>query len=522
MSHAYGVEGGDDEEALLQIAIERSMRESDDGGLSAALQASAEEAAVESCSKRARLLEPASAAPAPLWRLSCVKEMSDRDRCPSLDDLMSGDFQSILISSFLTDIEFLCSSCPRLLHDQVNVLLVSGEKRIEDLQPAPHSNFRISKPRLDSAFASNHSKFLLMHFPGKGLRFVLTTANLIHCDWAQKTQGVFYQDFPEVSPGKVPSESDFGSSLVAYLQHLSERIPDEPSASFMNNILDIVSRIDFSSATCVLVPSVPGNHTGNEFGQARVKHVLMKEPLPHSWTPHSGAKDQLLMQFSSFGSVKEPYLSGILDSFSACSSTWGSERIPKDQLQIVWPTCECIRQSLEGWMGGGTIPGSSANVKQGFLKDNLHAYEGARGRAAPHIKSFCRYRRGPGPDMRPDIAWWLLASHNVSSFAWGNFTRKGLRVQNFELGVLFLPSLCAKRQPEFSCHENGPLAAYPLAHGGIVTASGALSLERMPVPYDIPPRKYGAHDEPWTTDSAHMEPDMKGVTCSGRNDWKMK
>jgi hypothetical protein len=52
----------------------------------------------------------------------------------------------------------------------------------------------------------------------------------------------------------------------------------------------------------------------------------------------------------------------------------------------------------------------------------------------PHLKSYCRHSGG-------ELAWLCTGSHNLSKTAWGKMNARGqLRVWNFELSVLLLPS----------------------------------------------------------------------------------
>ena len=51
------------------------------------------------------------------------------------------------------------------------------------------------KPPLPDAYGTHHSKAFLAQM-GSGLRLIIHTANLIYPDCNNKTQGVWYQDFP--------------------------------------------------------------------------------------------------------------------------------------------------------------------------------------------------------------------------------------------------------------------------------------------------------------------------------------
>ena len=103
-------------------------------------------------------------------------------------------------------------------------------------------------------------------------------------------------------------------------------------------------------------------------------------------------------------------------------------------LQLVWPAVEEVQNCLEGWFGGGSIPGKSTNVNKPFLQPYYHRqgccrelvywdvqrfisclipccrWDGSvcgRQRALPHMKTFLRYNAD-------EIAWCLTGSHNLS------------------------------------------------------------------------------------------------------------
>lgn len=84
----------------------------------------------------------------------------------------------------------------------------------------------------------------------KGVRVIIHTANLIYADCNNKTQGIWWQDFPE--KGTNGSRSDFEEVLLSYLAKL--KMPKEAHARMKS----MVSSHDFSGARVKLVTSVPG------------------------------------------------------------------------------------------------------------------------------------------------------------------------------------------------------------------------------------------------------------------------
>ena len=78
-------------------------------------------------------------------------------------------------------------------------------------------------------------------------------------------------------------------------------------------------------------------------------------------------------QFSSLGSLDEKWVWGeFAASMSAGRSRSGQPLGPLRRgaagLQLVWPMREEVRDSMEGWAAGGSVPGTLANVDRPFLK----------------------------------------------------------------------------------------------------------------------------------------------------------
>jgi hypothetical protein len=70
----------------------------------------------------------------------------------------------------------------------------------------------------------------------------------------------------------------------------------------------------------------------------------------------------------------------------------------REGFQLVWPTVEEVRNSVEGWAAGASVPGPEKNVSKPFLQGLWHPWGGAaagRQRAMPHMKSYTRYRWAP-------------------------------------------------------------------------------------------------------------------------------
>lgn len=54
----------------------------------------------------------------------------------------------------------------------------------------------------------------------RGVRIIVHTANLIHVDWNNKSQGLWMQDFPLKDQNNLSEECGFENDLIDYLNTL--------------------------------------------------------------------------------------------------------------------------------------------------------------------------------------------------------------------------------------------------------------------------------------------------------------
>lgn len=111
--------------------------------------------------------------------------------------------------------------------------------------------------------------------------------------------------------------------------------------------------------------------------------------------------------------------------------------------KMIYPSFGNVKCSHDDLLGGGCLPYTKkVHDKQTWLMDHLHQWKcghRARSQAMPHIKTYCRWSK----DLH--LHWFMLTSANLSKAAWGAFNKnnkilpKLLRVNNYEVGVLFLP-----------------------------------------------------------------------------------
>ncbi|XP_057437194.1 tyrosyl-DNA phosphodiesterase 1 [Lotus japonicus] len=442
----------------------------------------------------------------------------------SIGDVIQGDIQIAILSNYMVDIDWLIPACPAL-SKVPHVLVIHGEsdERVNYLKRSKPANWTLHKPPLPISFGTHHSKAMLLVYP-RGVRIIVHTANLIHVDWNNKSQGLWMQDFPWKDQNSLSKGSGFENDLVEYLSMLkwpefSVKLPSHGNFSICPSFF---KKFDYSDAMVRLIASVPGYHSGT--GLKKWGHMKLRSLLQDCTFDEEFKKSPLVYQFSSLGSLDEKWMTELGSSLSAGLS---EDKTPlgMGEPQIIWPRVEDVRCSLEGYAAGSAIPSPLKNVEKAFLRKywaKWKAEHTGRDRAMPHIKTFTRYNG-------QNLAWFLLTSANLSKAAWGALQKNNtqLMVRSYELGVLFLPSLLKRRGTGFSCTSNVTLSedkcpaheTSEMKKTKLVTLTG-LTMETtpssseviipLPVPYELPPKPYSSEDVPWSWDRRYTKKDVYG------------
>ncbi|NXW13940.1 TYDP1 phosphodiesterase, partial [Circaetus pectoralis] len=407
-----------------------------------------------------------------------------------IKDLLSPLFGTLVSSAqfnYCIDVGWLVRQYPQEFRKKP-LLIVHGEKRESKAellaQARPYENISFCQAKLDIAFGTHHTKMMLLLYE-EGLRVVIHTSNLIAEDWHQKTQGIWlsplYPRLPQGTTGSAgESETNFKSDLVSYL--LAYNSPT------LKEWIDLIQEHDLSETRVYLLGSTPGRYQGSDkekWGHLRLRKLLKEHassiPAQESWP--------VVGQFSSIGSMGADGSKWLCSEFQESLVAAGSSvttllkcDVP---IHLVYPTVNNVRQSLEGYPAGGSLPYSIQTAqKQLWLHSYFHKWSAevsGRSHAIPHIKTYMR----PSPDFQK-IAWFLVTSANLSKAAWGALEKNGtqLMIRSYELGVLFLPSAFGFDKGYF--HVRGKMLS-----------ESNDSATYFPVPYDLPPEQYGSKDQPW-------------------------
>ena len=248
----------------------------------------------------------------------------------------------------MVDLSWIIEECPIFL--AVPVLCLYGV--------APDSTIRtdnITSCQVDMCeerFGTHHSKFAIIKYLN-GVRICITTANFIQEDFTYRTQGIFIQDFPTQAPNHrdIGSKRDFESTLIDYLQVI--RVSDSARRVLDAIICSLSTDYDFSSAEVVLIPSLPGRHTSrnplrrNGLGIAKLSQLLKEEYARKSDSESESERENpitLVMQFSSLGSMGKD--AKLVDDYAA-SMLPTTSNLQRNKVEIVWPTVDCVRYSLQ-------------------------------------------------------------------------------------------------------------------------------------------------------------------------------
>ena len=138
----------------------------------------------------------------PDYPLITFKELIDAVNC-----------KFAFLTSYCVDISWILSyfKCP------LHLLVHPNEKQTNAQSIQYNKNVKISFPTFPSGFGVFHAKIMLLEYQ-KGLRIVITSANLVDHDYGQVQNILFVQDLEETS---APTNSKFLADLKTFLKTCS-------------------------------------------------------------------------------------------------------------------------------------------------------------------------------------------------------------------------------------------------------------------------------------------------------------
>jgi tyrosyl-DNA phosphodiesterase 1 len=346
--------------------------------------------------------------------------------------------QSALLTTFCVENFFI----QPLLAINIPVCLVThnSKPKLEKVT----NLFTVISPTLPDRFGSFHAKLFLLKFPSR-LRVVVSSANLINCDWSLIGQSVWFQDF---FPGDSPSVP-FKSALSSFLH---DSLPAKYSISQELGIN--LDDYDFSPATVDIITSVPGRHkVPSKYGLSGFSQTIT--------TQHS----HFLYQCSSIGSLSSKILKDFAKTFTKNESA---------KLDLVFPSHRNVTESHLAENGAGVFfLRESDYSKSDFPKSSLCNIESpfAFPQIAGHLSHSKVMIAHNNYEIDDDTVIYI-GSHNFSSAAWGRYEKADsqLFIRNYELGVVF------KSRPGSKAQKEAIIAG---------------------LPFRFPPSQYLDTDRPW-------------------------
>lgn len=364
--------------------------------------------------------------------------------------------------------------------------------------------------RVKIPYGVHHTKLFLVGYGGNGcLRVIIHTANLVEGDQFRKTQAVYYEDFPLKATNTGDTTTcEYEETLCTYLSSYGYHAKRSWNGNNLETLVEAVRRYDFRTARAVLVPSIPGYHKLSSL--EKLGHLKVRQAVATHTQP-CGVSRPIVCQFSSIGSLTAKYLQELelsMDSDRAGERTLSVPKSASSKLQLVYPTAAEIRDSIEGYAGGGSVPGRLSNTTKPFLQNLFYRWRSSRSngnpifkpRNVPHIKTYFQldqYLNG--------LEWMVVSSHNVSKAAWGEVQNgkfgQQFFIRHWELGVFVSPQTLGVNK----IRPWTPASSAP--QPGVAT---------VPLPYAMHPDPYQSSDEAWACDGDYREPDQFGISwCKG-------
>ncbi|KAJ4985916.1 tyrosyl-DNA phosphodiesterase [Stagonosporopsis vannaccii] len=385
--------------------------------------------------------------------------------------------------NFLFDLDFVMQQFDEDVRSLVKVKIVHGfwkrddERRINLMEVAErYSNVELVSAYLPDPFGTHHSKMLILFRHDDCAQIIVHTANMIPKDWTNMTQAVWQSPLLPLrsdtgsmeSPHAIGTGDRFYLDLRHYLLSYEKRL---------QRLIDQLALYDFMRIRAAFLGSAPSRQHPNKadpavhtsLGWLGLQEILSR--VPTKTFKRTKKSSHIVLQVSSIATLgAAPIWLSHFQSVLTRSHSPEVSNPARPDFNIIFPTAEEVRTSLDGYESGGSIhmriqsaqqqkqlqyiqpllchwkypPSTASQPPTDVMKTIQIRREAHRGPAAPHIKTYIRF----SDDSHSNIDWALLTSANLSKQAWGDVANKQgeVRIQSYETGVLVWPELYASSE----------------------------------------------------------------------------
>jgi len=342
-----------------------------------------------------------------------------------------------------------------------------------------YPNVELVSAYLPDPFGTHHSKMLILFRHDDCAQVIIHTANMIPKDWTNMTQAVWQSpllplrtdaSFTNISHA-IGTGDRFHLDLRHYLLRYEKRL---------QRLVDQLALYDFTKVHAAFLGSAPSRQDTSKarpavqtsLGWVGLQEILSRVPTkpsnPLQKPPH------IVLQVSSIATLgAAPTWLSHLQNVLTRSQSPQVLGLAKSRINIIFPTAEEVRTSIDGYASGGSIHTKIQSAQQQKQLQYLHKLfchwkhhlstasslsagakqtrkEAHRGPAAPHVKTYIRF----SDESHSSIDWALLTSANLSKQAWGDVVNKQgeVRIQSYETGVLVWPELFASGEKGCEVH----------------------------------------------------------------------
>ncbi|XP_011493978.1 PREDICTED: probable tyrosyl-DNA phosphodiesterase [Ceratosolen solmsi marchali] len=327
-----------------------------------------------------------------------------------------------------------------------------------------------------SSYRFHNSKVSILKYYNDKIRIIVSNADMRHIQWKSQTQGIWVSPLlpllPDITdPSDGESITNFKNDFIDYLSQY-----EQPEVF---GWIALVQRADCSAINVAFIASVPGYHDNlslNKWGYNKLETVLAN----HVTTSPNSQNWPIIAHSSCLGVYGNNYDYWLANIVKAMSNEKNSSDIKPD-IKIIYPSQKNVNESIYDKSNTKLFHCKDTYLQELWMSDYMYQWKSektCRSLAMPQLRCYTRI----SPD-ETEISWFLLTSCNLTKSSWGKLldNERGLKISNYEAGVLFLPKIVIKQ------------TSFPIKE------TNSLEIPVFLLPYDVPLTKYEPDDNPFFT-----------------------